>query len=260
MNRIKELFVRKPNNIISVYFTAGYPKLNQTLPIIRELENSGVDLIEVGMPFSDPLADGPTIQDSSMVALNNGMTIELLFEQLEGFRKEVKIPIILMGYLNPVMQFGIERFCQRCKAIGIDGLVIPDLPLAEYKEVYHEMFQENGLENVFLITPQTSEERIRLIDSLTDSFIYMVSSSATTGVKENIFESQKAYFERTLQMGLKNPRLIGFGISNNKTFTKACEYSSGAIIGSAFVKAVGNSNETLQLAVRKFIKSITQAK
>ncbi len=260
MNRIKELFIRKPNNIVSIYFTAGYPKLNQTVSIIRELENSGADLIEVGMPFSDPLADGPTIQNSSMVALANGMTIDLLFDQLEDIRKEVSLPLILMGYLNPVMQYGIEAFCKKCKSIGIDGLIIPDLPLAEYQEMYLDTFKENGLENIFLITPQTTEDRVKLIDDLTDSFIYMVSSSSTTGVKENIFESQRAYFERVQKMDLKNPRLIGFGISNNKTFTKACEYANGAIIGSAFVKALGTSNGELKLTIQKFVKSITQAK
>lgn len=260
MNRIKELFIRKPHNIVSVFFTAGYPKLNQTGAIIRELENSGADLIEVGMPFSDPLADGPTIQESSMVALANGMTIELLFEQLEDIRKEVSLPIILMGYLNPVMQFGVERFCEKCKSVGIDGLIIPDLPIREYQERYLTVFKENGLENIFLITPQTTDERVKHIDSITDSFIYMVSSSSTTGAKENIVESQAAYFERINALGLKNPRLIGFGISNNKTFTKACEYANGAIIGSAFVKAIGTSNEELKHSVQKFVKSITQAK
>ncbi len=260
MNRIKELFIRKQNNIVSVFFTAGFPKLNQTGAIIRELEDSGADMIEVGMPFSDPLADGPTIQESSMVALANGMTIELLFEQLEDIRKEVSLPIILMGYLNPVMQFGIERFCKKCKSVGVDGLIIPDLPLAEYQELYQSIFAENGLENIFLITPQTTDERIKLIDKATDSFIYVVSSSSTTGAKENVIEAQVAYFERIKNLNLKNPLLIGFGISNNKTFAKACEYANGAIIGSAFVKAIGASEGDLKHTVQKFIKSITLAK
>ncbi len=260
MNRIKELFIRKPKNIVSVFFTAGYPKLNQTGAIIRELENSGADLIEVGMPFSDPLADGPTIQESSMIALANGMTIELLFEQLEDIRKEVSLPLILMGYLNPVMQFGVERFCAKCKSVGIDGLIIPDLPLLEYQERYLSVFEENGLENIFLITPQTTDERVKLIDDLTDSFIYMVSSSSTTGAKENILESQSVYFEHIKNLGLKNPVLIGFGISNYKTFSKACEFANGAIIGSAFVKALGTSTDELKHTVQKFIKSITQIK
>jgi len=260
MNRIKKLFSEKSANIMSVYFTAGYPKLNNTKDVLRELEYAGADLVEVGMPFSDPLADGPTIQNSSTIALNNGMTIKLLFEQLEGIRKEVSIPIILMGYLNPVLQYGIENFCRKCAEIGVDGIILPDLPLSEYLQDYKSVFEKNGLENIFLITPQTGEDRIRKIDELSDSFIYMVSSSSTTGAKENIIESQVDYFDRVNKMDLKNPRLIGFGISNYKTYSTACKYANGVIIGSAFVKALGEGTGELKKTVKSFMQSIVTPK
>lgn len=258
MNRIKELFQRKTEGIVSVYFTAGYPKLNHTEAVLHELEYAGADLVEVGMPFSDPLADGPVIQDSSTVALANGMTLELLFDQLENIRREVKIPIVLMGYLNPVLQFGMEAFCEKCEAVGIDGLILPDLPLAEYNKHYKELFAKHGLENIFLITPQTSDERVKMIDSITDSFIYMVSSSSTTGAKESIIDSQESYFNRINSMGLKNPRLIGFGISNYATYSKACEYANGVIIGSAFVKSLAGCKGELKQTVSSFMKSIVE--
>lgn len=260
MNRIKALFQKKSENIISVYFTAGFPKLNLTDSIIKELEYAGADLVEVGMPFSDPLADGPTIQQSSTVALENGMNIELLFEQLEGIRKEVSMPIILMGYLNPVMQFGVEAFCKRCAEVGVDGLIIPDLPIEEYQREWKSVFEANGLQNIFLITPQTTEDRIRMIDEISDGFIYMVSSSATTGARTNSFDAQLEYFDRVNNMGLKNPRLIGFGISNYQTFSTACKYASGVIIGSAFVKALTSNSGELKQIVRGFMKSITEPK
>lgn len=258
MNRIKQLFETKKNRILSVYFTAGYPKRNNTVSIIEHLVYSGADLIEIGMPFSDPLADGPTIQASSTKALENGMTIQLLFEQIEDIRKEVDIPLILMGYLNPVYQYGIENFLKKCKEIGVDGVIIPDLPMREYETTYRQYFEENNIQNIFLITPQTSEERVRKIDELTNSFIYVVSASATTGAKSSFSETQKAYFKKIKEMKLKNPTLIGFGISNNESFEEACKYSNGVIIGSAFIKAISQEGE-LKSNTKNFVESILKA-
>ena len=254
-NRIESLFSSKQNNILSVYFTAGYPSLNDTISIIQTLEKSGVDLIEIGMPFSDPLADGPVIQESSMTAINNGMTIHVLFEQLKEIRNSVKIPLVLMGYINPVMQYGMEEFAIKASQIGIDGVIIPDLPLAEYMSDYKTIFFKNNLKNIFLITPQTSEERIRLIDNSTDGFIYMVSSASITGSKEGISDSQLIYFDRIRNMNLKNARLIGFGISNHESFASACQYANGAIIGTAFIKAITGSNDVSK-STEEFVKKI----
>ncbi len=237
MNRINNLFQDKRENILSVYFTAGFPNLNDTVNVIQLLEKNGVDLIEIGMPFSDPTADGPTIQRSSEIALKNGMSLKLLFEQLKDIRKTVKIPLILMGYLNPVYRYGVEKFCVKCAETGIDGVILPDLPLDEYENEYKPFFTKNNLHNILLITPQTSEARIRQIDDAGSGFIYMVSSASTTGEGKRVEDFQKSYFERIRKMNLKNPRLIGFGISDNATFANACEYASGAIIGSAFVKS-----------------------
>ena len=255
MNRIDQLFESKKERILNVYFTAGYPNLNDTASIVKNLEASGADLVEIGIPFSDPVADGPTIQESNAVALENGMTLKLLFEQLEGIREQVQLPIILMGYINPVLQFGIEEFCQACQKVEVDGLILPDLPMTEYLEHYKPIFDQHGLFNVFLITPQTSEERIREIDDNSGGFIYMVSSASTTGAKSNISVDQTAYFQRVKAMDLNNPTLIGFGISNATTFEKACENASGAIIGSAFIKAISES-EGLRDDVESFVKSI----
>jgi tryptophan synthase alpha chain len=242
-NRIQTLFRKKDKNILSIYFTAGYPELEDTVEIIRALENNGVDLIEIGIPFSDPVADGPVIQQSSDKALKNGMNLNLLFKQLENIRQEVSIPLILMGYFNPVMQYGVERFCQICNEIGIDGTILPDLPVDVFEEKYDELFNKNNVLNIFLITPQTSEERIRKIDSLTKGFIYMVSSSSTTGIQSNIIDSNTDYFERIKAMNLRSPKLTGFGISDRDSFNKACRFTNGAIIGSSFVKALaGNTN------------------
>ena len=240
MNRIAQLFQTKKQNIFSVYFTAGFPKLNDTETIITELAANGADLIEIGMPFSDPLADGKTIQQSSQVALENGMSLKLLFEQLAGIRQKVDIPLILMGYLNPVLQFGIEKFCQKCRKTGIDGLILPDLPVPEYETIYRPVFEQYGIYNIFLITPQTSPQRIRKIDGAANGFLYMVSSASTTGAKKGITDQQKAYFERINSMNLKNPSLIGFGISDKESFSQACRHAQGAIIGSAFIKALQN--------------------
>ena len=235
MNRINQK-LQDNKKLLSIYFTAGYPELNDTVTIIKDLEKNGVDMIEIGLPFSDPLADGPTIQDSSTQALKNGMTSEILFNQLKGIRKTVSIPLIIMGYFNPILQYGVERFCKQCQDIGIDGLIIPDLPVDVYHEAYQTTFEKYGLINVFLITPQTSDERIRYIDSVSNGFIYMVSSASTTGAKSGFGEEQTQYFKRIANLNLKNPQIVGFGISNNETFTQATQYAKGAIIGSAFVK------------------------
>ncbi|MFD1063304.1 tryptophan synthase subunit alpha [Winogradskyella litorisediminis] len=237
MNRINQK-LQEDKKLLSIYFTAGYPNINDTVNTIQNLEKSGVDMVEIGLPFSDPLADGPTIQDSSTQALKNGMTSELLFQQLKDIRKTVSIPLIIMGYFNPMLQYGVEAFCKKCQEIGIDGLIIPDLPVDVYHDEYKSTFDKYGLINVFLITPQTSEERIRYIDSVSDGFIYMVSSASTTGAKSGFGDEQENYFTRISNMNLKNPQIVGFGISNNDTFMQATKYAKGAIIGSAFIKYV----------------------
>ena len=241
MNRINQK-IQEDKKLLSIYFTAGYPNINDTVKIIQDLEKNGVDMIEIGLPFSDPLADGPTIQDSSTKALKNGMTTEVLFNQLKDIRKSVNIPLIIMGYFNPMLQYGVEAFCKKCSAIGIDGLIIPDLPVDVYHEEYQAIFEKYGLINVFLITPQTSVERINFIDSVSNGFIYMVSSASVTGSKKGFGNDQEAYFKRISNMDLKNPQIIGFGISDNKTFTQATDYAKGAIIGSAFIKFISENS------------------
>ncbi len=242
MNRINSLFESKDKNILSVYFTAGFPKLEDTLPTLKCLQANGVDLVEVGVPFSDPMADGIVIQNSSHVALKNGMSIRKLFEQLTAVRVEIHIPLILMGYLNPIMQFGFENFCKECHRVGVDGMIIPDLPMADFLAEYKEIAERYGLEFIFLITPETSEDRIHEIDSHTNGFIYMVSSAATTGTQTS-FDNKVDYFNRINSMNLKNPRLVGFGISNKSTRDMVNRYSSGAIIGSAFIKALEETQD-----------------
>lgn len=254
-NRIQILFRKKVKNILSVYFTAGYPELNDTVEIIKELEGNGVDLIEIGIPFSDPVADGPVIQHSSEAALKNGMTLDVLFNQLENIRAHVSIPLIMMGYFNPVMQYGVENFCRRCQYIGIDGTIIPDLPLDIYENDFKELFEKHGLLNIFLITPQTTELRIRKIDILSSGFIYMVSSSSTTGIKNNIIDSQSSYFERIRGMNLNSKLLTGFGISDRSSYKKACLYTNGAIVGSAFIKALSGKGLTKE-KVKAFVQNI----
>lgn len=254
MNRIQKLFQEKNNNVLSVYFTAGYPGVDDTMPILKALEESGADMVELGMPFSDPLADGPTIQKSSEQALANGMSLNKLFEQIANMRQQISMPIVLMGYLNPVMKYGLNAFAEKCKEVGVDGLILPDLPVKEYLSTYKAVFQKNGLSNIFLITPQTPESRIRAIDEETDGFIYMVSSASTTGAKSDISNKQVEYFSRVNDMNLKNPRVIGFGISDKNTFDEACKYANGAIIGSAFVKAIDAEDPVA--ATKEFIASI----
>lgn len=236
MNSLQELFKNKDKNLCSVFFTAGFPQLNDTTTIIKSLEVNNVDFIEVGLPYSDPLADGPTIQHSSQVALNNRINLDIVFDQLKSIKDEVKTPLVLMGYLNQVLKYGEERFCKQCVACGIDTVILPDLPMLEYENHYQELFAKYGLSNVFLITPQTSEERIRKIDSLTESFIYVVASSSITGAKGEISKGQIDYFERIKAMNLKSTLIVGFGISNKSTFNKVCEYANGSIIGSAFIR------------------------
>lgn len=255
-NRIRQLFDRKKENILNIYFTAGFPRLDDTGDIITALGDAGVDLIEIGMPYSDPLADGPTIQQSGQVALRNGMTLPLLFEQIAAVRPKTDLPLILMGYFNQVMQYGETAFFEKCAEIGIDGLIIPDLPLVEYKASYRDTIESLGLGFSFLITPQTSTERIRMVDELSRGFIYMVSNAAITGAKADITRLQIDYFDRIKGMRLSNPRLIGFGISSFKTFSTACEYANGAIIGSAFIKALESSNGHLSDAVAGFVAGI----
>ena len=235
MNRINET-LNKEQKLLSIYFTAGFPQLEDTVTILKQLEASGVDMIELGLPFSDPLADGPTIQESSTQALKNGMTTDKLFDQLKDIRQHIKVPLIVMGYFNPMMQYGVERFCQRCQEVGIDGLIIPDLPVEVYNEKYQELFQQYGLLNMFLITPQTPDERIRFIDKVSEGFIYMVSSAATTGAQSSFGNTQEAYFKRIEAMNLNAKLLVGFGISNAETYQAATAHSKGAIIGSAFIK------------------------
>ncbi|MDR0430449.1 MAG: tryptophan synthase subunit alpha [Tannerellaceae bacterium] len=244
MNRINQLFETKKNGILSVYFTAGYPKLGDTIKILKALQEKGIDLVEVGIPFSDPMADGPVIQESSTVALRNGMSLRLLFEQLKDIREEVHIPIILMGYLNPIMQFGFGDFCKKCAEVGVDGMIIPDLPFADYMSNYKGISDLYDLKTIMLITPETSEERVRLIDENTDGFIYMVSSAATTGAQKSFNEQKQAYFRRINDMKLRNPRLVGFGISNKETFKTAMAYSSGAIIGSKFIQLLSTEPDS----------------
>ncbi len=256
MNRLNKLFKNKTSPILSIYFTAGYPNIDSTLDIAEALEKGGADFIEIGFPYSDPVADGPVIQASSQVALNNGMTLPVLFEQLKDLRKRVSIPVLLMGYVNPVLQYGVENFCNKAAEAGVDGVIIPDLPMYEYENLYKNCFLGNKLSNIFLVTPQTSEERIRKIDGLSNGFIYLLSSSSTTGKDLKVSDEADLYFKRIRHMELKNPTMIGFGISDQKSFNKAAEYTRGAIVGSAFVKFLGTENALDN--VGEFLKGIRE--
>jgi len=255
MNRIQKTFSEKKNNILSIYYTAGFPSLNDTVPVAQYLEQAGADIIEIGIPFSDPVADGPTIQASNKTALDNGMTTKLLLQQVKEIRKNVTIPIILMGYFNPVMQYGVEKFVRHAAEAGVDGLILPDLPFLEFEENYKDMFASADMGNTFLISPTTSEERIRKIDQASNGFVYAVSSSSTTGAKSGFSPDQITYFDQLKKLNLKNPILIGFGISDYATFSKAAQYGAGAIVGSAFVNLL-NTSRDLKTDIASFVKSL----
>lgn len=250
MNRINQLFEKQTEKILSIYFCAGYPTLEGTVPTIQALEKNGVSLIEIGIPFSDPMADGPVIQNAATMALRNEMSLKTLFGQLQNIRQTVKIPLILMGYLNPIMQYGFESFCKSCLEVGVDGIIIPDLPFKDYKETYRTIAEKYDLRIIMLITPETSDERIRFIDNNTDGFIYMVSSAATTGAQKSFNEKKVDYFKRIDGMHLHNPRLVGFGISNKATFDAACKSSRGGIIGSKFVTLLNECKDPEEAIIK----------
>ena len=254
MSRLKQLFQEKKNNILSVFYTAGFPKLNDTVEIARHLQSGGADIIEIGIPFSDPVADGPTIQASNKVALDNGMTVKFLLDQVKEIRKDVSIPIVLMGYLNPVLQYGFEKFCKEAAANGVDGLILPDMPLDEFNE-HKDLTSSLGLDVIFLVSPTTSSERINMIDGLSSGFVYAVSSSSTTGAKKGFTTDQEQYFQKLKSANLKNPFLIGFGISDHATFSKASEYGSGAIVGSAFINLLQESRN-FEKDISQFVESL----
>lgn len=258
MNRINELFAKRNKDLLSIYFCAGYPNLNNVASTIEILENNGVNMVEIGIPFSDPMADGTVIQHAATKALKNGMSLRNLFFQLKNIRNSVNIPLILMGYLNPIIQYGFENFCKECQLIGIDGAIIPDLPFKEYVEEYKEIADKYEIKIIMLITPETSEERIRLIDAHTDGFIYMVSSASTTGTQKDFDEKKQNYFKRINSMNLKNPRMIGFGISNKQTFDAACQNAAGGIIGSKFVTLLGEENGDASKAIKRLNRAINK--
>jgi len=254
MSRIKTLFEKKSHQVLNVYCTAGYPELDSTLKVMESLQENGADLVELGMPYSDPLADGEVIQMSSSRALANGMTIPVLFEQLKDLRNRVRIPVILMGYMNPVLQYGFENFCRDAAKLGIDGLILPDLPEYEFEKEYGPILHQYGLDFIFLVTPETSEARVRKLDGLSSGFLYAVSSSSTTGSDKEM-RSVTAYLQRLNGYGLKNPVLVGFGIRDKRTFDEACTYANGAIIGSAYIKALQQTND-IEHSTKEFLKSI----
>lgn len=256
MSRIKALFERKKNKVLNVYCTAGFPQADSTLKVMNALQENGADIIELGMPYSDPLADGEVIQASGSKALSNGMTIVKLFEQLKNFRKDITIPVILMGYMNPVLQYGFEKFCADASAAGVDGLILPDLPEHEFETEYGAIIKKYGLDFIFLITPETSIERIRTLGALSTGFLYAVSSSSTTG-KEKNFDAVEKYLQRLQNLNLKNPILVGFGIKDKVTFEAACKYANGAIIGTAYIKALENTDD-VQAATKRFLETILQ--
>jgi len=254
MNRIEALFTKKNKNVLNVYCTAGFPRLDSTLEVMKALQDNGADLIELGMPYSDPLADGPVIQASGSKALENGMTIATLLGQLKGFRSVIQIPVILMGYMNPVLQYGFDRFCAEAAAVGVDGLILPDLPIYEFETEYGPILKKYGLDFIFLVTPETSPERISKVDALSSGFLYAVSSSSTTGSDKNI-NDQRAYFERLHKMALRNPVLVGFGIKDKATFAATCQYANGGIIGTAYIKALENAAD-IGAATKQFLGAI----
>jgi len=254
MSRIQQLFERKKDHVLNVYCTAGFPQLESTVPVMKALQENGADLIELGMPYSDPLADGPVIQASSMIALHNGMTIKTLFSQLRDFRKDISVPVILMGYMNPVLQYGFEKFCEDAAKVGIDGLILPDLPEYEFETEYGDIIKKYGLDFIFLVTPETSPERVKKLDKFSTGFLYAVSSSSITGTDKN-FSTVKNYLEKLQSLKPKNPVLVGFGIKDKETFNDACKYSNGAIIGTAYIKALENSQD-INASTQQFLKEI----
>lgn len=257
MTRLEKLFIQKKQNVLNVYFTAGYPSLNDTIAVMQYLQNSGVDIIELGMPYSDPLADGPVIQESSSIAIQNGMTIDVLFQQLKDFRSSIHIPVVLMGYMNPVLQYGFENFCKKAAEVGIDGLILPDLPAYEFQSLYQPILKKYQLNFTFLITPETSIERVQQLDALSSGFLYAVSSSATTGyaIQQN---HVTLFLQKLATYNLKNPVLVGFGIKNRATFQTACQYANGAIIGTAFIQQLKNNGATAA-SIQSFIQPIIQS-
>ena len=256
MSRIDQMFADKKQDVLNVYFTAGFPALNSTVAIMKSLQDAGADMIELGMPYSDPLADGPVIQSSGTIALANGMTIHKLFEQLKNFRNEIRLPVLLMGYMNPVIQYGFENFCRDASAVGVDGLILPDLPMFEYEKEYGALISQYNLDFVFLVTPETEEARVIKLDQLSSGFLYAVSSSSTTG-KDAALSDQEKYFKRLQSMKLKNPVLIGFGIRDKVSFSKACSYANGAIIGTAFIKVLEDATEgEIPSRTKTFINSL----
>jgi tryptophan synthase alpha chain len=254
MSRLNNLFQQKNKRILNVYCTAGYPTLQSTINVMRSLQENGADLIELGMPYSDPLADGPVIQASSSKALQNGMTISTLFNQLKDFRKDITVPVILMGYLNPLLQYGFEKFCAKAAEVGIDGIIIPDIPMYEFQQEYSAVIKKYGLDFIFLVTPETSEERIKKLDQLSSGFLYAVSSSSITGSDKD-FSPVETYLHKLQSLKLKNPVLVGFGIKDKATFETACKYANGAIIGSAYIKAL-ESDDNVEIATREFLNGI----
>ncbi len=258
MNRLTHLFQRKTTDVLNVYFTAGFPHLNDTVPILKALQDAGADLVEIGMPYSDPVADGETIQRSNQQALENGMTVATLFEQLQGIREQgITVPVLLMGYLNPVVQFGVEKFCQQCQAAGVDGVILPDLPLDVYEREYKALFAQHDLKVVFLVTPQTSAARVRQLDALADGFIYLVAAAGTTGAQTDMNADVDAYLSRTKALGLRNPTLVGFGISDAVSFEAASRHTTGAIIGSAFIRLLqATPAEGRTAAIQDFVRGV----
>lgn len=254
MSRLQQLFEQKNERVLNVYCTAGYPHLNSTLEVMQALQTHGADLIELGMPYSDPLADGPVIQESSAKALQNGMSIPVLMDQLQGFRSTIQVPVVLMGYLNPVLQYGFERFCADASAAGIDGLIIPDLPMYEFEQEYGAIIKKYGLDFIFLVTPETPAERVKQLDALSTGFLYAVSSSSLTGSDKD-FGSVSEYLKGLKALNLKNPILVGFGVKDQQTFDAACQDANGAIIGSAYIKAIAQSVD-LEADTRDFLKKI----
>ncbi len=254
MSKLRELFKRKDNKVLNVYCTAGYPQLNSTLEVMKALQETGADIIELGMPYSDPLADGPVIQQSSSIALANGMTIKKLFEQLKDFKKSISVPVVLMGYMNPILQYGFEKFCADAASVGVDGLILPDLPEHEFETEYSAIIKKHGLDFIFLVTPETSQERIKKLDELSTGFLYAVSSSSTTGSDKNMTDV-KSYLQKLKGMSLKNPVLVGFGIKDKATFEAACSNANGAIIGTAYIKALAEPGNVADIT-RKFLETI----